>query len=316
MALDIDPEVAAALAPLIEIIGDEPPPPVGDVATRRANTELRFAPLMAALPAVDDVDVTSFEAPSADGEMLALRLFTKRGSRPGSAALYIHGGGMIFGSVAMYEPVIARYASASGVPLLAVDYRLAPEYPHPTPVEDCYAALQWLNAHAGELIVDPARIGVMGDSAGGGLTAAVALLARERGGPPVARQILIYPMLDDRTTVPDPHIEPWAIWTYDDNITGWSALLGDVAGGTDVPSTAAPARATDLAGLPPAYLDVGTLDVFLQEDVDYAARLARAGVPIELHVHPGGPHGFEVVAPDSGIGSRAFADRVRALQSL
>ena len=197
---------------------------------------------------------------------------TSRTARtPGPAVLYLHGGGMISGSVAIYDGPVSRYVSNSGVSMLAVDYRLAPEHPYPVPVEDCYAGLRWLAEHADELGVDPARIAVMGDSAGGGLAAAVALLARDRGGPDLAAQILIYPMLDDRNTTPDPEIAPFAVWSYDDNITGWGALLGDAIGGPDVPAYAAPARATDLSDLPACYIEVGQLDIFRDEDLAYAA---------------------------------------------
>src|ERR1700744_2400229 len=200
---------------------------------------------------------------------------------------------------------MASYLGGSGVPLMAVDYRLAPAHPPPVPVEDCYAALVWLAEHAAELGADPARIGIMGDSAGGGLAAATPRVAHERGGPALTRQILIYPMLDDRTTVPDPELAGLATWNYDDNITGWTALLGDRAGGPDVPWSAAPARAispADLAGLPPAYIEVGELDIFRAEDAAYAAALSAAGVSAEFHLHPGCPHGFETpgVATDVG----------------
>ncbi|ABW10008.1 Alpha/beta hydrolase fold-3 domain protein [Parafrankia sp. EAN1pec] len=188
----------------------------------------------------------------------------------------------------LYDPWVARYVSATGVPMLSVEYRLAPEHSHPTPAEDCYAALRWLADHAVELGVDPARIAVMGDSGGGGLAAAVALLARDRGGPVLARQILIYPMLDDRNTTPDPAIPPYA----------------------------APARADDLTGLPPAYVEVGELDIFRDESIEYARRLAAAGVSTELHVHPGAPHGFDALGPETDVGRRATADRVRVLTGL
>jgi acetyl esterase/lipase len=156
----------------------------------------------------------------------------------------------------------------------------------------------------------------MGDSAGGGLAAAVALLARERGGPAISCQVLIYPMLDDRTTTPDAQIAPFATWTYDDNITGWGALLGERAGSDGVSPLAAPARATDLTGLPPAYIEVGELDIFRVEDVGYAGRLAAAGVRAELHVHPGAPHAFDAIAPDASVTMRAVEDRLRVLRSL
>jgi acetyl esterase/lipase len=222
---------------------------------------------------------------------------------------------MICGSALLYDPVVSAYVEASGVPMLSVEYRLAPEHPHPVPVEDAYAGLRWLVAHASELGVDPRRIAVMGDSAGGGLAAGVALLARERGKV-LCRQILIYPMLDDRTVAADPALVPFASWTYDDNFTGWHALLGDRMVAGRVPAIAAPSRALDLTGLASAYVEVGELDIFRDEDIDYARRLAAAGVSAELHVLPGAPHGFDRIAPESGVAKRSMADRVRVLKSL
>ena len=198
----------------------------------------------------------------------------------------------------------------------AAPRRRATKAPFPTPVEAAYTALRWLHEHAGELDVDPARIGVMGDSAGGGLAAALSILARERGGPAIARQILLMPMLDDRTTTPDPHIEPYLLWSYDDSRTAWPALLGDAAGGPDVPATAAPARLDDATGLPPAYIEVGQLDAFRDEDLAHALKLSRAGVPVEFHLHPGVPHEFDSIAFGIDVARRAIADHVRALASL
>ena len=158
---------------------------------------------------------------AADGAKLLLRWYTKAGSQPGSAVYYVHGGGMILSNVEIYDGPVARYVSASGVPFLAVEYRYAPEFPHPVPVEDCYAGLQWMVEHAGELGIDPARIAVMGDSGGGGVGGGLVILARDRGGPAIAKQILIYPMLDDRNTTPDARLVPFVTWSYDDNVTGW-----------------------------------------------------------------------------------------------
>ncbi|HZQ32089.1 MAG TPA: alpha/beta hydrolase fold domain-containing protein, partial [Mycobacterium sp.] len=170
--------------------------------------------------------------------------------------------------------------------------------------------------HADELGVDTARVAVMGDSAGGGLAAGVCLLNRDRGGPPIAQQLLIYPMLDDRTPPADPAIAPFLTWTHDDNLTGWGALLGDGTGTANVDPYAAPARATDLSDLPPTYMDVGDLDLFRNEDISYATRLVDAGVPTELHLYPGCPHAFEGLAPTADVSQRVLADRVRRLQLL
>lgn len=202
------------------------------------------------------------------------------------------------------------------MPFLSVEYRYAPEFPAPTPVTDCYAGLQWLVAHAAELGVDPARIGIMGDSGGGGAAASLAVYARDRGGPAIARQILIYPMLDDRNTVPDPALDGFLTWSYDDNATGWGALLGDRLGGPDVTPYGAAARLEDFTGLPPAYIEVGELDIFRDEDIAYARRLLAAGVSTELHVHPYVPHAFEVLVPTAAVSSRSAADRHRVLRRL
>jgi acetyl esterase/lipase len=216
----------------------------------------------------------------------------------------------------LYDVAVRQYVAEAGVPMLVVDYRIAPEHPHPTPVEDCYAALVWLADHASTLGIDPARLAVMGDSAGGGLAAGVCLLARDRGGPAIAQQLLIYPMLDDRTVTPDPQLLPFLTWTYDDNVTGWGALLGESAGTDVVSPYAAPARATDVSGLPDTYIDVGDLDIFRDEDITYARRLSDAGVPTELHLHSGCPHSFEALARAADVSRRAIADRVRRLRAL
>ena len=316
MALSMDPQVGAVLARMVAGTGGaKPRPPVGDWRTRRANGNAMFGVWAALQPFPTDVVTRDFSVHSHDGKDILLRLFHKRGSQPGSAALYVHGGGMLLGSVDVYDEILRRYVSASGVPLLAVDYRLPPEHPYPTPVEDCYAALRWLGERAQELGVDPTRIATMGDSAGGGLAAATALVARDRRGPTIARQILVYPMLDDRNTTLDPEIAPFLTWSWDDNVTGWRALLGERAGKDGVDAYAAPARATDLSGLPPTYLEVGQLDIFRDEGVAYAQRL-QAQVETELHVHPGVPHGFELFAPEADVSRRAIADRVRVLRSF
>ncbi len=316
MAHTLDPEVAAGMAPLAALAEGVTPPAVGDVRSRRESAAVSFAYIAGLRPPVEGVTVADRWATAPDGTTLPLRWYSTEGATAGPAVLYVHGGGMILGDLDMYDPLIRSFVAESGVPALAVEYRLAPEHPHPVPVEDCYAALLWLAEHTDELGVDPARIAVMGDSAGGGLAAGVALIARDRGGPALARQILIYPMLDDRTTTPDESLVPFLTWTYDDNVTGWGALLGADAGTDAVPAYAAPARAQDLSGLPPTYVDVGDLDIFRDEDVEYARRISATGTPVELHVHPGVPHGFEAYAPDADVSRRVRADRLRVLRSL
>lgn len=269
---------------------------------------------------VNDICTERFSLTSSDGTALDATWYRRSmGEPPGSAALFLHGGGMIYGLEhigMMCDLAVRGYVAASGVPMLVVDYRIAPEHPHPTPVEDCYTALRWLADNTTTLGVDPARLAVMGESAGGGLAAGVCLMARDRGGPAVAAQLLICPMLDDRTSTPDPALLPFLTWTYDDNITGWGALLGGMAGGDDVSPYAAPARATDLAGLPDTYVDVGDLDIFRDEDITYARRLSAAGVPTELHVYPGCPHSFDGLAPGTDVVARALDNRVRRLRTL
>jgi acetyl esterase/lipase len=222
----------------------------------------------------------------------------KNVSTPLPALLWIHGGGYVFGSAEQDDLQVKSIVSTVECAAVSVDYRLAPETPHPGPVEDCYAALKWLYMHAGELGVDATRIAIGGASAGGGLTAGLALLTRDRGEVPLAFQLLIYPMLDDRTvTSAEPH--PYTgeyIWTPDANRFGWTALLGQEPGGPDVSPYAAAARAEHLEGLPSTFISVGALDLFLEEDLEYARRLMRAGVPTELHVYSGAFHGFNMVA--------------------
>ncbi len=314
MPFSFDPELEDLLKGVIALMQAEPAA-AGDWQTLRETGNAGLALMFSALPEVVGVQTTDVQVNGYQDAPVAARLYQREGSSPGSAILYIHGGGMVLGSMDLYDKVPATYVAESGVPMLSVDYRLAPEHPHPVPVEDCFGALTWLHEHAAEYGIDPARIAVMGDSAGGGLAAATAIVARDRGLP-LAKQILIYPMLDDRNVVPDPELVPFAMWSYDGNITGWGALLGDQRGAADVPPSAAPARETNFAGLAPAYIEVGELDIFRDEDIEYAQRLGRVGVSAELHVHTGVPHGFDAIAAGSSLGQRSRADRIRIIQSF
>jgi acetyl esterase/lipase len=319
MGFKLDPDLVRATARLIgEHTIRVPVIERDDWRSLRSFGETAVKAMESTSPEHASVARHDFRATSHDGAEVLVRWYTSADrdrAIQGSAAVFLHGGGMIMGSVEESDRQAAAYVADSGVPFLAVDYRRAPEHPHPTPVEDSYAGIAWLSAHASELGVDSARIAVMGESGGGGLAAAATLLARERGLT-LAKQILIYPMLDDRTTVPDDALLPFAGWTYDNNYTGWHALLGDDVGGPNVPESAAPARTSDLSNLPDAYVEVGELDIFRGECVDYAQRLAAQGTSVELHVHPGCPHGFDRAAPDADVVKRSRADRIRVLLSF
>ncbi|UEG16619.1 alpha/beta hydrolase [Pantoea ananatis] len=208
--------------------------------------------------------------------------------------LHIHGGGHLFGSPEQSLSLTSATALRQNCVVVSVDYRLSPETVFPGSLEDGYAVLNWMVSQADRLGIDPAHIGLMGDSAGGGLAASLALLARDRDGPKLAFQNLMFPMLDDRT-VTETHPNPVTgefVWTREYNRIGWTALLGEEPGGDALSPYAAPARASNLAGLPPVWIGVGTLDLFLDENLDYAQRLIRAGVAVDLHVWPGAFHGF------------------------
>ena len=230
---------------------------------------------------------------------------------------HIHGGGMVVGDNRTGMLPMLHWIQEAGVVAVSVEYRLAPENPHPAPVEDCYAGLVWTAAHAAELGIDPARLLIAGASAGGGLSAAVALMARDRSGPALIGQALFCPMLDDRNQTPSSYeLDRAATWDRTSNLTGWRALLGPAQGGPDVSPYAAPARATDLSGLPPAFLDVGSVETFRDEILDYAARIWQAGGAAELHVWPGGYHGFESLAPSAAISVAARQARLDWLRRL
>lgn len=226
------------------------------------------------------------------------------------AVLGIHGGGYVLGTRFFATTELIELAEKYGVVGVAVEYRLAPEHPAPAAAEDCYAVLRWMAAHASELGIDPDRLIVSGASAGGGLTAAVALMARDRGGPALAGQLVNAPMIDDRnTSVSSRQYDGLGAWDRNNNHTGWEAMLGDQRGTDNVHRYQAPARAADLSGLPPAYLEVGSAEVFRDETVDYATRIWATGGEAELHVWSGGYHGFSGFSPDAVVSHAARAAR-------
>ena len=236
-----------------------------------------------------------------------------------TAVLHIHGGGMVVGTADRAVGDKCALALEHDCVVVSVDYRLCPETPFPGPQDDNYAGLGWLAENAASLGVDATKIVVMGESAGGGLAASLALMARDRGGPSLAGQVLIYPMLDWRTGGPDDrwnnrHTGEW-IWTHAKNQFGWSALRGDYRPTDHRKAWFSPALADDLSALPPAYISTGALDLLLDENLDYARRLIDAGVPTELHVYPGAIHAFEMV-PDTALAAQAAGDLRRGLGRL
>lgn len=293
----LDPEIAEALANV----------PRFDGFTTEDLPALRQARIdqLALVQLSDAVERRELRVPGPPGAPeVAVRVHRPKGAAGALPCLFhMHGGGYVMGTAAMDDLRFDRWCPALGCMGVSVEYRLAPETPYPGPLEDCYAALRWTWEHAGELGIDRARLGIGGASAGGGLAAALALLVRDRGEFPVAFQLLIYPMLDDRMLTVSSRWEV-PIWTPRANEAGWRAYLGERYG-REVPGYAAPARAGDLSGLPPAYVMVGALDGFLDEDVTYALRLLHAGVPTELRVYPGAPHGFDGLMPGTKLARKA-----------
>ncbi|WP_066361135.1 alpha/beta hydrolase [Herbidospora mongoliensis] len=306
-AVPFDPELAAALT----VISENLPP----------SLTAEMIPLMrqGVAPAEDLTlggIVTLADVDLGDGVSL-LVCRPVAAPTPAPVVYWIHGGGMILGDhrVGLADPL--AWAVELGLVVVSVDYRLAPEHPDPTPVEDCYRGLTYVAKNAAELGIDPARIVVAGGSAGGGLAAGTVLLARDRGGPEVIGQVLLCPMLDDRNqTVSSHQMSGRGIWDRTSNETGWTALLGDRRGGPDVSIYASPSRATDLSGLPPAFIDVGSAETFRDEDVAYATAIWQSGGQAELHVWPGGFHGFDMMVPQAALSQRAKQARLDWLRRL
>jgi len=260
------------------------------------------------VPAIDGMVIRDEFISGPNGEPLRVRLYLPAGkSGPHAALLWMHGGGFIIGIPEQDEAQSIELCRSLNLCVIAVNYRLAMEHPYPAPLEDCYCALRWMHEHAVALNIAPDRIAVGGNSAGAGLAAGLALLAHDRKQVPVAFQLLVYPMLDDRTTLRTEIDERCLrLWSTKSNRFGWQTYLGRKPG-DDAPDYAAPARRSDLRGLPPAWIGVGTCDLFHDEDIEYARRLQAAGVACELKIVPGAFHGFEVAGGDIGV-VRNFRD--------
>ena len=270
---------------------------------------LRRLPAQFALPEDVQVEERTIPGPTGAPDICLFLYRPQDGQRNTAALLYLHGGGFITGSAASYHANCARYASELGLLVVNVEYRLAPQTPFPGPLEDAYAALKWVKEQADTLGIDPSRVAIAGDSAGAGLAASLAQLARDRGEVQPAFQLLLYPMLDDRATLrPDHAGRGEFIWTPASNLLGWTAYLGHRPVADHAPKYAAAARLDNLRGLAPAWIGVGTLDLFYEEDREYARRLTEAGVPCEFHEVEGAYHASERFAPGASV-SRDFLER-------
>jgi acetyl esterase/lipase len=312
-----DPELAAAL----ELINGMISPGL----TLDEIAEVRQGPGIQMLADLDltmggTFEVEDRQVPGPQGEPDISLLICRPAAEPAGrrpVIYHVHGGGMVIGTNRVGVDVPLAWAQALDAVVVSVEYRLAPEHPHPAPVEDVYAGLLWTADHAAEIGADPERIVIAGASAGGGLCAALALLTRDRKGPQPIGQVLMCPMLDDRNDTPSTYqMAGLGVWDRTANETGWTALLGSRRGGPDVPAYAAPARAEDLTGLPPAFLDVGSAETFRDEVVAYASRIWQAGGVAELHVWPGGFHGFDGFAPQAAVSQAARGAQVAWLRRL
>ncbi len=283
-----------------------------DLDAARTRVAALFGAVPVELPPTITVD--DHHVAAADGHQILVR--TYRPPSPTDAALFwIHGGGLVLGDVAMDDAHCAGIAEQLNIVVASVEYRLAPEFPYPTPLDDCTTGFEWFVGAHEQFGVDPHRVALGGGSAGGGLAAGLALRLRDRGAAQPCFQLLRYPMIDDRNETPSSHaVTDTRAWNRPANLTGWTAYLGDRRGTADVAAEAAPARADDLTGLPPAIITVGGLDMFLDEDIAYASAMLAAGVDVELHVYPESFHGSDTMVPHADASQRWRRDELAALR--
>lgn len=306
----LDAELGAALAKFPAL------PDFSDVPASRQF----LADLMAKYPRVANTSGVAIEDRMIPGPQGApkvrVRIYRPEAGAKGLPGLcYMHGGGYIVGTPEAEDDPVCHIVREVGCIAVSVDYRLAPEHKAPAAVEDCYAALRWMYANAAALGVDDKRIATGGRSAGGGLAAGLALMARDRAEVSPVFQMLIYPMIDDRTAAaPGAAISDPRVWNHGHNGRAWAHYLSTTPGGPQTSPYAAACRARDLGGLPPAYIAIGEAEVFLQENIAYAQRLKEAGVSTELHVFPGAFHGWEGALPNAAISQRAINERVAVLK--
>jgi acetyl esterase/lipase len=310
----LDPELVGPLQGLMEATGGFD---LSDIPATRAMVDGMISGVNAEAGTLPGIDIEDRNVPSHEsGVEVPVRVYRPSGSAaPLPVLLWMHPGGFVIGSIEMDHLMAMSLAKDLGCAVVSINYRLAPEHPYPAPLEDCFGALQWLGKAAAELGFDTSRIAVGGASAGGGLAAGLALLARDRGGVMPMFQLLIYPGLDDSNIEPaSATVQENLFWSRAASRIGWNAYLNGKAASAEVPAYAAPIRATDLSGLPDAFIGVGTADMLLDENVAYAERLAAAGAGVELRVYPGAFHAFDGFAPQARVSQEFAADRNDALR--
>jgi len=263
------------------------------------------------------VHISNRMIPRGDGDEMLVKIYepVKRNINQLPAMLWIHGGGFVMGHPDMDDILCERFVQTANCVVVSVDYRLAPEHPYPAAIEDCYTGLVWMTTEATSLGIDVKRVAIAGASGGGGLTAALALMARDKGGPSIIFQMPLYPMLDNRNETSSSYevTEDHAIWSRTNNLAAWGMYLGKEKDTHELSPYAVPSRADNLAGLPPTYTCIGQLDLFRDETIDYVTRLAQAGVDVEFQLYPGSFHCFEVFVPDAEVSQRASQNYLDAM---
>lgn len=309
--MDFESKVLPELRPVLELLPQWKLPE--DLHLIRSSSLFSSVPEFEKSPHV----VTTKRTIAGPGGELMVKVY-EPANRPETnlpAVLFIHGGGYVLGHPDHYDINCEFTVLEVNCVVVSVDYRLAPEHPYPAAIDDCYAALKWMADSATELNIDLKRIAVAGASAGGGLTAALSLMVRDKGGPSICFQMPLYPMIDHRNVTPSSYeiTSSKAVWNRDLNIAAWKMYLGEHASG-EVSPYAAPAHADNYEGLPPTYTCVGQLDPFRDETIEYVARLVQAGVDVEFHLYSGCFHGFEVFAPQAEVSKRAGMEYLNALK--